>query len=100
MRVCCALALGVILALAFPQMPATGAEPAPGDWPRFTRDLGGTRYSPLKTASMRRAFIDRLRRLNWTDACISWVFSPIPDPILGWRMWSFTLLFFPSRLVE
>jgi glucose dehydrogenase len=22
--------------------------PAPGDWPRYTRDLGGTRFSPLK----------------------------------------------------
>ena len=53
MRVCRALALGVILALAFPQMPATGAEPAPGDWPRFTRDLGGTRYSPLKQINTR-----------------------------------------------
>jgi quinoprotein glucose dehydrogenase len=42
MRTGLALALGVALAAA-----AAHAE-GPGDWPRFTRDAGGTRFSPLK----------------------------------------------------
>lgn len=45
-----------------------GAEtPAPGDWPRYARDLGGTRFSPLdeidtgNVASLEQAWSYRLR---------------------------------------
>jgi glucose dehydrogenase len=48
MRAWFALALGA--ALMLPAAHARSGEtaaPRPGDWPRYTRDLAGTRYSPL-----------------------------------------------------
>lgn len=42
MRTPIALAMGAALVAS-----AVQAEPAPGDWPRYTRDMAGTRFSPL-----------------------------------------------------
>ncbi|MCC7461711.1 MAG: PQQ-binding-like beta-propeller repeat protein [Gammaproteobacteria bacterium] len=53
MQVRCILMLAMILSLACPQSRAVAAEPAPGDWPRFARDLAGTRYSPLRQINTR-----------------------------------------------
>ena len=47
MRIRIALAFGVALLASAAQAQSGAATPAPGDWPRFTRDLAGTRYSPL-----------------------------------------------------
>ena len=46
MRARMALALSAAL-LCSPAYAQTAKPPAPGDWPRFARDLAGTRYSPL-----------------------------------------------------
>ena len=47
MRLALILAGAATLALATPVL-ANEAQPKPGDWPRYARDLGGTRFSPLK----------------------------------------------------
>ena len=62
MRTAIALAAAALVASA-----AQAQSPAPGDWPRFTRDMGGTRYSPLtqinagNVASLALAWSFRLR---------------------------------------
>lgn len=46
--------LAAVAALALPALPALAREPAPlpaADWPRYARDEGGTRYSPLSQIS-------------------------------------------------
>jgi len=43
----CTAALCGALVWSLAQARSGGAGPAPGDWPRITRDLAGTRYSPL-----------------------------------------------------
>jgi len=45
------------------------AEPAPGDWPRYARDLGGTRFSPL----------DDIDTGNVGDLQQAWSFTLRPD---------------------
>jgi len=47
MRTVTALALGVAIMAAAP-VYAGEAAPAASDWPRYARDLAGTRYSPLQ----------------------------------------------------
>jgi quinoprotein glucose dehydrogenase len=46
-----------------------GAEPAPGDWPRYARDLGGTRYSPL----------DEINATNVENLDQAWTFRMRPE---------------------
>ena len=58
MRVYCLI---FSLALAFPALPQR--TPAPGDWPVYGRDPGGTRYSPL--TQINTGNVSRLR-LAWT----------------------------------
>src|SRR5512132_1129737 len=58
MRLCCAL---------FLTWPLFAQSPAPGDWPRYGRDLAGTRFSPLtqistgNVARLKTAWTYRLR---------------------------------------
>ena len=49
MRKIVGLALGVALlsGASQAQQGASSMQPAPGDWPRYARDLQGTRFSPL-----------------------------------------------------
>ncbi|MGI4880403.1 MAG: PQQ-binding-like beta-propeller repeat protein, partial [Janthinobacterium lividum] len=47
MRTLLALVLGTTLVVPAVGAQSGGAATAPGDWPRYTRDLGGTRFSPL-----------------------------------------------------
>lgn len=47
MRTSIALVLGAALVASAAHAGSGAATPAPGDWPRYTRDLAGTRYSPL-----------------------------------------------------
>ncbi len=35
-------------ALLLPALAMAQSAPAPGDWPRYARDYGGTRFSPLQ----------------------------------------------------
>ena len=56
----------VLLPVAFPQ----SSKIAPGDWPNYTRDLAGTKYSPL----------DQLTPGNVTKLLPAWTFSPKIDP--------------------
>ncbi|MXO66660.1 PQQ-binding-like beta-propeller repeat protein [Altericroceibacterium endophyticum] len=64
-----------ILASALATMalaPATqllAEDPAPGDWPRYTRDLGGTRFSPL--TQINRDNVDQLE--------VAWRFQVRPE---------------------
>src|SRR5690606_11612279 len=44
----CAAALAPALHAQTSSAPSTEVQPAPGDWPRYARDLGGTRFSPLQ----------------------------------------------------
>ena len=65
MRKTLALLLGAVALSAANAQP--GDEPAPGDWPRYARDLGGTRFSPLdeidtgNVAQLEQAWSFRLR---------------------------------------
>jgi quinoprotein glucose dehydrogenase len=69
MRVSKALLFGA--AVLLPALSPLGAQgekaPAPGDWPRYARDLGGTRYSPLtqintgNVANLKETWSFRLR---------------------------------------
>ena len=61
--------LRIVLALGAALMVSTvqAQSPAPGDWPRYARDLGGTRYSPLtqintgNVAQLKQAWSFRVR---------------------------------------
>ncbi|RKF18348.1 pyrroloquinoline quinone-dependent dehydrogenase [Altericroceibacterium spongiae] len=70
MRIRSAAMLSVICSLAFIKgISASAGEPAPADWPRYTRDIGGTRFSPL--ADINRDNIDKLD--------IAWSFRVRPE---------------------
>jgi glucose dehydrogenase len=58
-----------ILLLAVSALPAA-AQIAPADWPNYSRDLAGTRYSPL----------DQITPANVTTLHQAWTFSPKIDP--------------------
>src|SRR5580698_5124026 len=58
-----------ILFLAVSALPAA-AQIAPADWPNYTRDLAGTKYSPL----------DQITPANVTKLLPAWTFSPKVDP--------------------
>lgn len=45
------------------------SQPAPGDWPRYARDLGGTRYSPL----------DEINASNVENLDTAWSFRLRPE---------------------
>jgi len=47
----------------------SAVEPAPGDWPRYARDEGGTRFSPL----------DQITTANVADLDQAWSFTLRPD---------------------
>lgn len=47
MRLCIALALATVTMLPPAPLQADEVTIRPADWPRYTRDLAGTRYSPL-----------------------------------------------------
>ena len=47
MRTAIALLLGAALVAPLAHAQSGAAPIAPGDWPRYTRDAGGTRFSPL-----------------------------------------------------
>ena len=60
----------ILAALALPAAAlaqGSGDAPAPSDWPRYARDLGGTRFSPLdeidtgNVAQLEQAWSFRLR---------------------------------------
>src|SRR5690606_35107619 len=48
---------------------ADGSAPAPADWPRYARDLGGTRYSPL----------EEINAQNVEDLDTAWSFRVRPE---------------------
>ncbi|MGE5721326.1 MAG: PQQ-dependent dehydrogenase, methanol/ethanol family, partial [Sphingomonadales bacterium] len=48
MRIRVALVLGAALLSSAAHARSVAGNPAPGDWPRYARDLAGTRFSPLK----------------------------------------------------
>ena len=58
-----------ILFVAVSALPAA-AQIAPADWPNYTRDLAGTKYSPL----------DQITPSNVTTLHQAWTFSPRIDP--------------------
>jgi len=47
MRSWTALALGAVTILSAPGVLSADDPPGEGDWPRYARDLAGTRFSPL-----------------------------------------------------
>ena len=47
MRRMLALMLGAAALVPAAHAQSSGSQPDPADWPRYARDLGGTRYSPL-----------------------------------------------------
>src|SRR5690606_20952062 len=51
------------------QAQSDGNEPAAGDWPRYARDLGGTRYSPL----------DQINTSNVENLDVAWSFRMRPE---------------------
>jgi quinoprotein glucose dehydrogenase len=56
-------------------LPAAAADPAPGDWPAFGRDPGGSQYSPLRAIDARN--VSRLRRV-WVHRSGDFVDAPSP----------------------
>jgi glucose dehydrogenase len=56
----------LLLVSVFP----VGAQIAPGDWPTYTRDLAGTKYSPL----------DQITPANVTKLVPAWTFTLRADP--------------------
>jgi len=67
----CAVALAPALQAqtSASQTGGTEVEPAPGDWPRYARDVGGTRFSPL----------DDIDRENVANLQQAWSFTLRPE---------------------
>jgi quinoprotein glucose dehydrogenase len=67
MQIWIAVALAAVMMLSSAPARSDDAATGPGDWPRYTRDLAGTRYSPLKqigtgnVAQLEAAWSFRLR---------------------------------------
>ena len=60
-----AILVALLPAISFfaPLAPVQAAEPAPGDWPSYSRDAGGSNFSPL--ARIDKTNVAQLRRA-WT----------------------------------
>ena len=67
LKIALALAASLIVPAAYAQSDALRVDPA--DWPRYARDLGGQRYSPL----------DQIDRSNVQDLDLAWSFRLRPE---------------------
>ncbi len=56
-------------------LPAAASDPAPGEWPAFGRDPGGSQYSPLRVIDARN--VARLRRV-WVHRSGDFIDAPSP----------------------
>ncbi|HYD25942.1 MAG TPA: PQQ-binding-like beta-propeller repeat protein [Croceibacterium sp.] len=64
-----ATVVAALLSTTVHAQPAGSLAPAPGDWPRYARDLGGTRFSPL----------DEINAGNVEQLDTAWTFRLRPE---------------------
>src|SRR5688500_19359580 len=69
MRTALALLLGAALLAPAAQAETDAVRVDPADWPRYARDLGGTRYSPL----------DQINARNVEDLDQAWSYRLRPE---------------------
>ena len=86
LRICNALAVCCVMAIA---QPAKITKDNPADWPAYTRDLAGTRYSRLKqittgnVAGLQQAWITSLRSVAPEVTAPASPDNPFPAPAGG-----------------